>query len=112
MDVLFEGKGKMVGWIDADEHRKWVAKNKSKELKDKRMDAKEAVSKFIHDGDFIAIGGFGHVRVPMALVYEIIRQRKRHLAMAGKTAVHDLDLLVGAGCVDKVEVANGVCWQA
>jgi len=105
MDVLFEGKGKMVGWHDADEHRRWVAKNKSKELKDKRMDAKEVVSKFIHDGDFIAIGGFGHVRVPMALVYEIIRQRKRHLAMAGKTAVHDLDLLVGAGCVDKVEVA-------
>ena len=25
--------------------------------------------------------------------------------MTGKTAVHDLDLLVGSGCVDKVEVA-------
>jgi len=39
------------------------------------------------------------------MVYEIIRQKKRHLTMTGKTAVHDLDVLVGAGSVDKVEVA-------
>ena len=41
----------------------------------------------------------------MSLVYEIIRQRKRNLVMAGKTAVHDIDVLIGAGCVSKVEVA-------
>ena len=40
----------------------------------------------------------------MNIVYEIIRQRKHDLTMAGKTAVHDLDLLVGNGCVNKVEV--------
>jgi len=82
-----------------------VRENKSRELKDKTMSAEEAVSRFIHDGDFIASGGFGHVRVAMAIVYEIVRQKKRNLAMAGKTAVHDLDILVGAGCVNKVEVA-------
>jgi glutaconate CoA-transferase, subunit A len=41
----------------------------------------------------------------MAIVYEIIRQKKRNLAMAGKTAVHDFDILVGSGCVNKAEVA-------
>jgi len=41
----------------------------------------------------------------MALIYEIIRQGKRNLTMAGKTAVHDIDILIGAGCVSRVEVA-------
>jgi 3-oxoacid CoA-transferase subunit A/glutaconate CoA-transferase subunit A len=105
MQVLREGKGELLGWHDPDEARKWVLENKSRELKDKTMSAKEAVSKFVHDGDFIVSGGFGHIRVSMAIVYEIIRQRKRNLSMAGKTAVHDLDVLVGSGCVNKAEVA-------
>jgi len=41
----------------------------------------------------------------MAVIYEIIRQKKKDLVMAGKTAVHDLDMLIGAGCVNKVEAA-------
>jgi acyl CoA:acetate/3-ketoacid CoA transferase alpha subunit len=105
MDILKEGKGELLGWHDPDEARDWVLHNKSRELKDKTMSVKEAVSKFIHDGDFIASGGFGHVRVSMAIVYEIIRQKKRSMVMAGKTAVHDLDILVGSGCVNRAEVA-------
>jgi len=105
MDIIDEGKGKLVGWSDPDEHREWVRKNKSRALVDKRMSVKDAVSKFIKDGDFIASGGFGHVRVSMAIVYEIIRQKKRNLIMVGKTAVHDIDLLVASGCVNEVEVA-------
>jgi acyl CoA:acetate/3-ketoacid CoA transferase alpha subunit len=105
MEVLQEGKGELIGWHDPDEAREWVLKNKSRELRDKSMSVEEAVSKFVHDGDFIASGGFGHTRVSMAVVYEIIRQKKRNLIMAGKTAVHDLDVLVASGCVNKVEVA-------
>jgi acyl CoA:acetate/3-ketoacid CoA transferase alpha subunit len=105
MEVLSEGKGELIGWHDPDEAREWVLENKSRELKDKAMSAKEAVSRFVHDGDFIASGAFGHVRVSMAIIYEIIRQKKRNLIMAGKTAVHDLDILVTSGCVNKVEVA-------
>ena len=41
----------------------------------------------------------------MSVIYEIIRQRKRRLIIAGKTAVHDIDILIGGGCVDRVEVA-------
>ena len=105
MEVLKEGKGELLGWHDPDEAREWVLKNKPRELKDKTMSAKEAVSKFVHDSDFIASGGFGHIRISMAVVYEIIRQKKRNLAMAGKTSCHDLDSLIASGCVNKVEAA-------
>jgi len=105
MEVLREGTGELVGWHDPDEARQWVIKNKSRALKDKAMSAKEAVSRFVRDGDFIASGGFGHVRVSMAIIYEIVRQKKRNLIMAGKTAVHDLDMLIGTGCVNRVESA-------
>lgn len=100
-----KGAGKLIGWHDPDENREWVRCNKSRGLIDKQMSAHDAVSKFISDGSLLAMGGFGHVRVSMAIVYEIIRQRKKHLTMCGKTGVHDLDVLVGSGCVDTVEVA-------
>jgi 3-oxoacid CoA-transferase subunit A/glutaconate CoA-transferase subunit A len=105
MDVFIEGTGELVGWHDPDDQRAWVRENKSRELKDKRMDVRQAVERFVRDGDFIAFGGFGHIRIPMALVYEIIRQERRELILAGKTAVHDVDLLVAAGCVNRIEVA-------
>ena len=105
MEILQEGEGQLIGWHDPDEAREWVIHNKSRELKNKVITAEEAVNTFIHDGNYIASGGFGHVRVSMAIVYEIVRQRKTNLTMAGKTAVHDLDILIGAGSVNKVEVA-------
>lgn len=105
MEVLAEGKGELLGWHDPDENRQWVRENKSRALVDKRMTVQEAVQRFVRDGDYVAIGGFGHIRIPMAVLYEIIRQRKRNLAIAGKTAVHDIDILIGGGCVSKVECA-------
>ncbi|MFH1382062.1 MAG: CoA-transferase [Chloroflexota bacterium] len=111
MEILEEGKGELIGWHDPDDAREWVLKNKCRELKDKTMSASEAVSRFVHDGSFIASGGFGHIRVSMAIIHEIIRQRKRNLVMAGKTGVHDLDILVCSGCVNKVEVAYGFGYE-
>jgi acyl CoA:acetate/3-ketoacid CoA transferase alpha subunit len=103
--ILAEGSGELVGWHDPDENRAWVRENKPRCLVDKRMGVKEAVERFVHDGDYMAVGGFGHIRTPMALIYEIIRQQRRNLVIAGKTAVHDIDLLIGGGCVSKVECA-------
>ena len=105
MEILEEGQGELIGWHDPDENRRWVAEHKSRRLLDKRTTAAEAVSRFVEDGMYLVSGGFGHVRVSMALVYEIIRQRKRHLVMGGKTAVHDSDLLIASGCVDRFECA-------
>lgn len=105
MEVLAEGRGELIGWHDPDENRAWIRDNKPRGLTDKRMSIREAVERFVHDGDLLAMGGFGHIRIPMALIYEIIRQKRRDLVIAGKTAVHDIDLLIGGGCVSKVECA-------
>ncbi len=105
MNVLQEGYGTLVGWSDPDRHRAWVAEHKSRALKDKRTTVEEAIGEYVADGSLIALGGFGHIRVSMAALYEIIRQRKRDLTLCGKTAVHDCDLLVAAGCVNRIEVA-------
>lgn len=105
LDIIQEGTGELIGWHDPDENRRWILENKSRELKDKRTSVAEAIHEYVHDGDFIAFGGFGHIRIPMALVYEIVRQQIKGLVVAGKTAVHDIDVLIGAGCVRKVEVA-------
>jgi acyl CoA:acetate/3-ketoacid CoA transferase alpha subunit/acyl CoA:acetate/3-ketoacid CoA transferase beta subunit len=105
IEILASGRGELIGWHDPDDNREWVRKNKTPAPKDKQMSSKEAVRTFVKDRSLLAMGGFGHVRVSMPIVYEIIRQQKKNLTMSGKTAVHDLDLLVGSGCVTKVEVA-------
>jgi len=105
MRIIDEGEGELVGWHDPDENREWILQNKSPALVDKRMAIAEAVSKFVNDGDILAMGGFGHIRVSFAGVYEMIRQKKRDLTLLGKTAVHDMDLLIGGGCISKVEAA-------
>ncbi len=64
----------------------------------------EAVD-LIRDGDVVAIGGHAGRRHPMALVREIIRQGKRRLHLVGWNNGIDIDLLVGAGCVETVESA-------
>ncbi|MBN2361594.1 MAG: CoA transferase subunit A, partial [Deltaproteobacteria bacterium] len=66
MEVLSEGTGELIGWHDPDDARDWVLHNKSRELKDKTLTIKEAVARYVKDGDFIANGGFGHIRVSMA----------------------------------------------
>jgi len=105
LKVLEEGRGTLLGWMDPDEARRWMAEKKSRGLEDKRMPLREAVERFTRDGDYFALGGFGHIRFSMAAIYEMIRQGRRHLAMAAKTAVHDIDILVASGVVDRVECA-------
>jgi len=74
-------------------------------MQEKLMSLKEAVSKFISDGDIVAIGGVGRNRSPMAIIREIIRQKKKNLHIVGREKGMDFDLLIGAGCVKKVSFA-------
>jgi glutaconate CoA-transferase subunit A len=77
---------------------------------DKRMTLKEAVSKFINDGDIVYYGGF-QIMVPMAITREIIRQRKKNLHIINaSTDVGGLDLLVGGGCVSEMHLAWAMNW--
>lgn len=77
---------------------------------DKRMTLKEAVSKFINDGDTVYYGGF-QIHVPMAITHEIIKQRKKELnVINASTDVGGLDLLVGGGCVREMHLAWAMNW--
>jgi len=77
------------------------------DIKDKLMSPAEAVKKFIKKGSQIAIGGFTVNRNPMGLVCEIIRQGIKDLHVVCHSNGQALDLLVGAGCVKRLEIAYG-----
>jgi len=74
---------------------------------DKVVSMKEAIGRFVPDGAHISIGGFTINRNPMAAVYEIIRQKKRHLHLYAHSNGQGVDELVGGGCVDRLELAYG-----
>jgi len=68
-------------------------RKKSRAMTNKVMSVKEAVSKFIHDGEYLASGGFGTNRISTAVMHEIVRQKKRNLSFAGHTTTHDFEIL-------------------
>ena len=65
------------------------------------MSMREAVSRYVHDGDTIVVEGFTHL-ISFAAVHEIIRQRRRDLVACRLTPDLVYDQLVGAGCVRKL----------
>ncbi|OPY76856.1 MAG: Glutaconate CoA-transferase subunit A [Syntrophorhabdus sp. PtaU1.Bin058] len=77
------------------------------EIADKVMGLDEAVKRFIRDGSQIAIGGFTVTRNPMAIIYEIIRQRIKDIHLVCHSHGQGLDVLIGAGCVKRLEIAYG-----
>ncbi len=76
-------------------------------LEGKLMTVGEAVARFVRDGSQVAVGGFTINRNPMALVYEIARRRVRDLHLVVHSNGQALDVLVGAGCVSRLEIAYG-----
>jgi glutaconate CoA-transferase subunit A len=76
----------------ADRARAFFA-SKPRALTDKVTTVADAVSRLIHDGDYLAIGGFGGVRIPTAVLHEILRQGKQKLGLSGHTATHDYQIL-------------------
>lgn len=64
-----------------------------------------AVARFMKDGAHISIGGFTLNRNPMAAVYEVIRQGFKRLHVYAHSNGTGVDELIGAGCVEKLEVA-------
>jgi len=62
---------------------------------------KEAIDRFVHDGDSIIIEGFTHL-ICFAAGHEIIRQRRRELTVCRLTPDLIYDQLIGAGCVRRL----------
>ena len=77
---------------DPDKARMFFHK-KRKACEDKVMSVKEAVERFVEDGDYLASGGFGTNRIATAALHEIVRQKKRNLSFAGHTTTHDFQIL-------------------
>lgn len=59
----------------------------------------------VSDGHRIAFGGFAIYQRPMAFVRELVRQGRRDLIVVGVVNSIETDLLVGAGCVSRIETS-------
>src|SRR5918992_1114607 len=67
---------------------------------------KEAVAELVHDGDTVALEGFTHL-IPHAAGHEVVRQRRRDLALVRMTPDVIYDQLVGAGCARRLTFSWG-----
>lgn len=99
--ILKEGKYDLIQPIDIEKFRE-LNRKKPKGLVDKIMTEREAVSKLIHDGDYVGTELYGTVRCPMSVTREIIRQGVKNLRMVGQ-GVYELELLAAAGCIKKLD---------
>jgi glutaconate CoA-transferase, subunit A len=70
----------------------------------KMMDLAAAAA-LVSDGATLSFGGFTTQRHPMAFIHELIRLRRRNLYLFGHSPGGDWDILIGAGCVRRVELA-------
>ncbi|MCF8107909.1 MAG: hypothetical protein K9J81_02845 [Desulfohalobiaceae bacterium] len=73
----------------------------------KWMSLEEAVQRFVPDHAQVCLGGFTVNRNPMAVCREIIRQKKQNLHLVVHSHGQGLELLIGAGCVQRLELAYG-----
>jgi len=108
---LEAGEGKLFTDPHPDRAREFFRK-KSRAMVDKTMSVSEAVRRFVNDGDYLAVGGFGTNRIPTALLHEVLRQGKRNLGLSGHTATHDFQILAAGGAIDRVDVAYVVGLEA
>jgi len=71
----------------------------------KRITLQQA-AEIIKDGSSLTFSGFTIWRRPMAIIFELIRQRRRNLHLIEVNGGPHTEFLVGAGCVDIWES----CW--
>lgn len=110
-DILKEGIGEVFNSSNADEMRSFF-RNKKKVLENKLTTVKEAVTKYVNDGDYLAVGGFGGVRIPTALIHEVVRQKKKDLGFSGHVSTHDCQILAAGQSFNRVDAAYVVGLEA
>lgn len=67
---------------------------------------RNAVAGLIRDGDYVACEGFTHL-IPFAVGHEIIRQKRRNLALVRMTPDIIHDQLIGMGCARELTFSWG-----
>lgn len=69
--------------------------------KNKVMTARDAIARFLHDGDSLIVGNYTE-GIPYSLIFEIIRQKKRGLTYYSQSGTADAEFLVAGDCVEKL----------
>lgn len=75
-----------------------------KKFENKQTTLADAIARYVHDGCSFTLGGLG-IREPVAAAHEIIRQGRKNLNMVMASGMDTANLLLGAGCISKVETA-------
>jgi len=71
------------------------------EANGKVITAREAVERFVRDGDELVIGNYT-VGSCAELVYEITRQGRKGFTLYSQSGIFDVEVLVAGGCVDRL----------
>ena len=111
MDVIDQGVGTLFSDPDPDKIREFF-RMKSRKMVNKVMELKDAIAKFVHDGDYLGIGGFGANRTPIAACHEIVRQGRKNMGLSGHTVTHDMEILSAGEVYDRLDVAYVVGLEA
>jgi glutaconate CoA-transferase subunit A len=111
MNIAEQSMGPLFTSPDPDEARAYF-RGKSRAKANKLMSLKEAVERFIHDGDYLAIGGFGTTRTPIAACHEILRRGLKNMGFAGHTSTHDFQILAAGEVFDRVDIAYVIGLEA
>jgi glutaconate CoA-transferase subunit A len=94
-----------------DRLRENLAK-RDRSLREKVMSLEDAAS-FVQDGMKVGIGGSTMSRTPMAMIWELMRQKKRGLSVSRCIVSTDGDLMFGSGIADHLITswfAQGILW--
>jgi glutaconate CoA-transferase subunit A len=103
MEIVDSGIGELIQPPDLEAFREWNRTQKPRTLIDKRMTEREAIARFVNDGDYVGTELYGTVRAPMSLSNELIRQGKKELGVAGQ-GVLELDMWLAAGLIKKLDI--------
>ncbi len=111
MSDLKTGNGEIFTEMSSDSMRDFFRK-KNKKLVSKETTVKDAVNKYIKDGDYVAVGGFGGVRIPTSVLHEILRQKKKDLGFSGHVSTHDCQILSAGKSFNRCDAAYIVGLEA
>jgi glutaconate CoA-transferase, subunit A len=70
----------------------------SPRAKNKTLSMRDAIARYVHDGDVVALEGFTHA-IPTAAGHEIIRQERKGLTLVRMTADIVVDQMLAGGCI-------------
>ncbi len=82
--------------------RRLEAKGKSA---GEKLTSVDDAARRVHDGDVVAVGGCLFSRTPMALVREILRQRRRRLTLVRNLMCTEGEFMMVAGAAERVMTA-------